>query len=517
MISKLVPLILIPAILSITSCNISRHKEIEPNNTFTSANTIESGKIYTGTISSEKDIDYYSFNAERDSILKIELSGIKGVNLAFSIYRLSGDTGILLKIVDDNRKSSPEEFANLSVSQGRYIISVHHGERDEKKGNPDTWYELKLTESELSAEEREPNDKDRANTIQPNTPVTGFFSPARDRNNENTKNQFREEDWYSFELTADENNPVTVSLDLSGVSGVDSVLELYDNQFNLVTQSDSAPYGNGESITEFGIKKSGVYYAVAASKNFQYNNNSRYTLSLLVNTHSQGTELEPNNSFDEANTLTGNEVTGRTNSRQDSDYYETGEIFSGKYVRLDVLNDENTDTTLTVYDSSRKKLFEVNNTAAGGVETIPALYIKDRLFLAVTSNSDNKPDSVYKLTVSEINAFNPIEVEPNNRKEDANPVKNIVKGYTTTIGDTDYYVITNDFRKNYRIEFRAPANGAVKLSTTDQSGYIIKSKDLSNGESASLNEIFEKKGYIIIETVTVDLDNPYDLLLEEIR
>ena len=288
MISKLLPLILIPAILSIISCNISKHKETEPNNTFADANIIETGKIYTGTIETGKDIDCFAFTVDRDSIIRIELTGVKGVNHAFSIFRMTGNTGTLLKLVDDNRKSSSEDFANLFVSPGRYIISVHHGERDEKKGNPDTSYELKITDSEISAEEQEPNDKNRTNIIQPDYPLTGFFSPARDRNNDNAKNQFREEDWYSFELTADENNPVTVSLDLSGVSGVDSVLELYDYQFNLIAQSDSASHGIGESITDYGIKKSGVYYAVVASKNFQSNNNSRYTISLLVNTHRPG-------------------------------------------------------------------------------------------------------------------------------------------------------------------------------------------------------------------------------------
>ena len=110
-----------------------------------------------------------------------------------------------------------------------------------------------------------------------------------------------------------------------------------------------------------------------------------------------------------------------------------------------------------------------------------------------------------------------MEIEPNNRKEDSNPVKNIIKGYTTCTGDIDYYIVTNESKKNYRIEFRAPENGSVKLSTTDQSGYIIKSQDASNGQTVTINEIFEKRGYIIIETVSLDLENLYDLIIEEVR
>lgn len=517
MIRKLLSFILIPAILSIISCNNSRQNESEPNNTFTAANNVKTGQIYTGTLATDKDIDCFSLTVNRECIIRIELTGVKGVNHALGIYRLTGDTGTILKIIDDNRKSSPEDFANLFVIPGKYIISVHHGERDEKKGNPESPYELKITDSDISAEEHEPNNRDNPNIIYPDYPLTGFFSPARDRNNDDIKNQFREEDWFAFDLTADENNPVTASIELSGVSGVDSILELYDYQFNLLAQSDTAAYGSGESLADYGIKNSGRYYLVAAAKNFQYNSNTRYTLSLIIKTHSPGTELEPNNSFDETNIITGNEVKGKSNSRQDVDYYATGQEYAGKYMRIDLQNFEGSDTTLTVYNSSRKKLFEINNTGPGGTETIPAFYIKDGLFLAVSSNSDSSPDSGYALFLSEINSYNPIEIEPNNTKDNANPVKNIVKGYTTTSGDIDYYIITNDFRKNYRIEFRAPLNGSCKISTTDQSGYIIKTRDLRNGETVTLTEIFEKKGYIIIESVSVDLDNSYDLLVEEIR
>jgi hypothetical protein len=515
MISRLIPFILMLFFLSILSCNTSRYKEAEPNNTFATANTIEPGRTYSGTIENDRDIDCFSLNVDRERIIKIELTGIKGVNHAFSIFRMNGDTGILLKLVDDNRKSSPENFANLYVSPGRYIISVHHGERDDKKGNPDTAYNLKITEYDVSAEEREPNDRNRPNTIQPGYPLTGYFSPGRDRYNDSAQDAFREEDWYSFDITADESNPVTVTLDLTGVGGVDSVLELYDRQFNLIAQSDASSHGAGESITDFGIKSAGTYYAVVGAKNFQYNNSERYRLSLTVNSHSSDNELEPNNTFDEANTIQGKEIRGKFNSARDVDYFITGTDAAGKYLRIDLVNDESSDSTLAVYNKFRKKLFEINNTGPGGTEVLPALYIKDSMYIAVNSNSDS--GGSYTLIFTEINSFNQIEIEPNNKKEDANPIKNIIKGYTTCAGDIDYYIVTNDSKKNYRIEFRAPANGSVKLSTTDQSGYIIKSQDVGNGSAVTINEIFEKRGYIIVETVVLDLENSYDLIIEDVR
>ena len=517
MTNKFLTIILITAILSIISCNFSKHKETEPNNIFARANIIEAGKTCTGTLETDRDIDCYSLTIEKEQIIRIELTGVKGVNHAFSVYRLSGDTGVLLKLVDDNRKSSPEDFANLFVTPGRYIISVHHGERDQKKGNPDTLYNLTITSSDALYEEHEPNDSRHAGVIEPGYPLTGYFSPARDRNNDNTENQFREEDWYSVEITADEANPVTVTVELSGVSGVDSVIELYDSGMNMIARSDAAVYGSGESIMDFGITFSGTCYIAVASKNFQYNNSQRYTISVSVNVHNSGTELEPNDSFEQANTFTGNSIQGRSNSVQDSDYYVSDQLFSGKHVRVELVNDEDADSTLTVYSSAKQKLFEVNGSGAGGVEVVPDLYVKGLVYLAVTLNTGNNPEAGYVLNLNELDSYNPVEIEPNNTKEEAGPISDIIKGYTTTKNDTDYYIITNDFRKNYRIEFRAPVNGVVKISTTDQSGYIIKTKELRKGESSSFNEIFEKRGYIIIETVTADFDNAYELIVEEIQ
>jgi hypothetical protein len=48
-------------------------------------------------------------------------------------------------------------------------------------------------------------------------------------------------------------------------------------------------------------------------------------------------------------------------------------------------------------------------------------------------------------------------------------------------------------------------------------GYIIKTRTVTNGESISFQELFDKKGYIIVDTVTPDYDNHYTISAEEIK
>ncbi len=509
------PFFILIFMLSITSCNFSKNKEIEPNNTFTNATPAFPDKEYTGTIESEKDIDNFLLTVKDTTNLRIELSGIKGINNAFTVYRINGSSSLLLKVVDDNRKSSQEELADIHVSPGTYIISVHHGERDEKKGNPESWYILKIS-SDSASIESEPNDNaSNSNTISFDGTIKGYYSPAKNPYNESQAAKFREEDWYSFEVTADENNPAIVNINLSGVPGVDSVLELYDSSGNRFDQSDTGGPGYGESFNGYGLQKSGVYYIVVASKNLQFNHKDTYALSLTSDVHEQGSELEPNNTFDQALKLSSTGITGKINSSGDNDYYMLDPSEKMNY-RIELTGDENTDVTLTVFSSARKKLFEINNSGAGEVEVIPNLQVKEQTYLLVTSSSKTESEAGYKLIASPLDSVVAVEFEPNNSKAEAAVITDKIRGYTTTVNDTDYYMVKNDSRKNYRIQISAPLNGAIKISTTDQQGYIIKTKELKKGESVNFNEIYEKKGYIIIETVTADFDNYYELSIEEI-
>src|SRR4030042_1827043 len=83
----------------------------------------------------------------------------------------------LIKWIDDNRKSSPERFPNLLTTPGKYFIEILQSDRDAKKVNKETLYELVLKSREPISEESEPNDsKDEANKIYPSKEITGYFS-----------------------------------------------------------------------------------------------------------------------------------------------------------------------------------------------------------------------------------------------------------------------------------------------------------------------------------------------------
>ena len=189
-------------LITIISCSKTGNKEeIEPNNTFSTATEINLNSEYTGLLDSENDIDNFILKIDEEQVIHLELSAIKGINHAIHIHRLDDSKPQMLKVIDDSRKSSPEEYSNLFVYPGIYIITVTHGSGDARKGNNENRYSLKITSRSFYNEEKEPNDTpQKANPINNGDTLTGYYSPSRNSLNENAQFPYREEDWYRAEI-----------------------------------------------------------------------------------------------------------------------------------------------------------------------------------------------------------------------------------------------------------------------------------------------------------------------------
>ncbi len=517
LISKKSILIICIAVTFLVSCKIENSEETEPNNTFSTANKIEAGKDYTGVLDSENDVDNYIISFDEDQIARIFVSGIKGVNHAIQIWKFESGVPHLLKTIDDNRKSSPEEIANMYFAAGSYIITVTHGVRDAKKGNPDSRYTLRVTTRSPYKEEQEPNDnKDSANIINNGDSLSGYFSPSRNMLNENSLFPYREEDWFRTDIVSSEENPVIIDLTLSGVTGVDSILAIYNSDMKELALSDNAGAGGAESVTGLGVKESGTYYILVASKSFQYNHMEPYQITLNTNIHDSGSELEPDNSFENSCKVSGSRINGRINYAGDQDFFIYDEAKGGS-VRIRLQVDPQLDGMITVYSSDRKKLIEANNGGAGVEEIVPAVPVGSGIYVKVNSAQQGAADLPYVLSFEPVTLNTDLETEPNNTIKEANLINNSISGFTSFKSDKDYFLVKTGDRTKCRIKISAPKNGTIKVSTTDQMGYIIKTKTVSSGESVSIQELFDKKGYIVVDTVNPDYENSYSLRIEEIK
>ncbi len=518
--NKFIVLFLLPVL--ILSCKDKIKTEKEPNNSFSAANEMQLNTSVEGFLESRDDRDFYRLNITGDMILDVSITGIKGINHCIQIWE-NQNRPVLKKLIDDTRKSSPERIVNFMARAGIYYISVSHGDRDIRKGNVETPYILSVKSRDPFIEEFEPNDsRADATPVKPDDRYTGYFSPAYNRLNTNPEGKYREEDWFSFEVDpVDETtgeNIKALDVKLSGVKGVNSILELYDETGNLMMKSDGNPAGSGESIQGIGVRgKQKLYIMVAAD--YTANTEEPYEISIQTRNPDSSFELELNNSISEANNMGFDTIGGKISSPDDTDYFLWKNNTTDSCIRIKLVPPGNIDCALKVLNSKKETLAFVNNTGRGGVEICPCITESGHIYIQVISPSgDYCADQDYILTVSGFNRLKNVQYE----KEDNNVLKkaikiekNIITGYVNSAGDLDYYLL--DYPESTKIKLTMNVTGKARLqvSVTDPHGYTIKRKEINSDTELKITEMIEKKGYIIIKSVKDDFDSSYTIKIGE--
>jgi hypothetical protein len=236
----------VAALFLFLACGIKEPEEKEPNNTFSAANEIEINGKTTGYINSLDDRDFFKLAVTEPAIVDITLGPVKGVNHAFEVWK-DDENPVVIKLIDDNRKSSPERMSNLYVEPGIYYICVMHGERDTKIANSDDPYTISLEERQPYNEEHEPNDSyQSATAMEADLDATGFFSPAYNRLDLDPKTPMEEDDWFSFTVEARDGEQNILDIGLSEVPGVNSFIKLFDSGLTEIAGADFNPPVQGK-------------------------------------------------------------------------------------------------------------------------------------------------------------------------------------------------------------------------------------------------------------------------------
>lgn len=484
--------------------------EHESNDTFETSNMIDVDKNIIGYLSTASDMDFYSIDIAEPLRFEISASAVKGVNSSLSIYNSNKD---MIKLIDDNRKSSSEKISNIWLEKGRYYICVAHGDRDEHKGNDENPYILfiKLVNQD-SSQEKEPNDSiGSANVLEIDKPITGFYSPSMNKNNDDKRYADREVDWYTFDISDSSENMKTYDILLSGVKGIISDLSLYNSESILLMATDSTESGKPVSFKGNTLKE-GRYYLCVASKNFESNSNDKYTLTITSSNADSVHENEPNNSIEDANIIESDVIKGTLFSDSDHDFFAVNNT-DKSVMRFPLRFDDKTNLYLKLYNNNGNIIFEYT----GNVSSVftPPVVSNGKTVIEISSSGKNKSGNKYELATEKSQFSNTIEVEPNNDLKTAQPIVNEIIGYVNIKNDKDYYKLELSDRKKIRVSVQGIKNAIFDFSVTDPDGYIIRTKKLRNDETAKITETIDRIGYIIIESKKENQLYPYTLRIEE--
>jgi hypothetical protein len=325
-----------------------------------------------------------------------------------------------------------------------------------------------------------------------------------------------ETDWYKFDISASDVTPLLIDVSLSGVSGIDSVISIFNSSLEEIVTVDNAGTSEGEYITDLGLKESGTYYIRVFAKNFSFNNETPYELRITSKPYDSDYELEPNNTFEQANVIMNNSIRGKISSVSDIDFFKFSSPTKNRYYKIDCELSADFFPTLTAYDNNKNKLFEINNFGSDQ-DFIPPFFFFDSIYISLSVSKMPPNESNYKLSIEEYYPDGQMEMEPNNSKTTANLITARMSGFINSKNDVDYYLYNCEDRKKVQIRVKGVRNGKIKFSTTDQMGFIIKTKDVNSDEEVSHIEVFDKKGFIIIEPVTPNYEYPYTITIEEIQ
>lgn len=445
--------------------------ESEPNNDRNSANVLAFNGSNTGAIDPAGDLDWWQLTTTGNGRLEVSLALLPGSKyLWIGLYDNDGTTLLASKYSNQNFSLSYDGLA-----AGTFYIKVK-GYYTSDTGSYTISNQLHLP-AELN--DPEPNDKyEDAKTITLGSTVTGhigyYYNLRRDTL-----------DWYK--LTIADDGLLKLTLTSGNLTHV--IIHLYDN-------NGSIKLGEGSTNTSFTLTKDGLaagtYYIMI--KGYYTNSFAPYSLSSELIPPDQTNDNEPNDTYEQAQTLIlGDSTTGRigyyyNNQRDTTDWFaieipENGELnltatpVNGTYIYVH-LYDNNGTTQLAVNNSNKRFTVSKDGLAKG------TYYVKIRAYY-------NNQFAPYNLTSELVQPDEPEDAEPNNNRETALalPVNSTVTGHVGY-----YYNLKRDTSDWYKLTI--PDDGMVELTCTPTNGthayvYLYDNDGVTTLKSGYSNNTFK--------------------------
>lgn len=497
--------------------------EKEPNDSASNSLRISFQKdgLWTGSISSRSDKDCYSFTVSDQRFenrkLDIRLLHAPEFDLQFEIYR----DNRLLKSVDDwaaagnngagRNKGIPvrnevvERFSNLTLLPGKYLLVVKAGAGFKwKKKIP---YRFSVSGGvRTQFMEMEPNDtRNSANPLETGSSLEGWMSPGFAKATVNKG----EEDWYRINIQL--SNRGLLDVELSGVPGVDLVLEVYAAHGSAPLKRVNANGVHlGERIDKLAVNGNAVYFIrVRAESPLQHNHEIAYSIRTTVTEYQPGMEMEPNDSFSTANPLPMNsESSGLLTPAGDSDYFSFIIPQPGRYMfSARVKGVPDVDLVLSLYDGAGKWIRTFNNVGTGEAEYIVNYGLEtagfdNRYYLRIAAKEGANNRDQYKVYLSLTDANNSSEFEPNDKSASANRLQPDIelRGLIFPKADCDWYKFSLTENRRVRVHLTG-------IPTVDLALGLYNAK-LKRLKTVNKNPVHEG------ETLSLDLQGPAEYFIK---
>lgn len=482
--------------------------EKEPENNFLAgAATLTDEKPAVGTFYSQEnpDVDFFFVPVEYPTMIQGKLSAVKGVDSYIELYR-QGE-GEPFKTINDGQSSLPETFGPIQIKAPGVWIAVRslhqHAQVEYKK--------LKYTFSislftPPSFMEQEANDSPAfAELISPesNGTILGYYNNVFSSENE------IEKDFFIYRI--DDAGKMLVDLELTGVSNIDTILRVYNEDGVILATADKEGLSKGESIRSLGVEAPTKLIISVNAKDFLTNYSEYYQLKVTHRTYENRFEYEPNDTIETASLITEEKTFAQINDSQDKDFFQVRNNLNDEvFVHVSVIPSANLDVKLTVF---YKDPVVINDATIEKPEGISNFYLakNKNLFFSVESVSGM---GNYSIVTRFIPVTDNFEQEPNNDVANANVIgfDREMAGYINPNADVDYFRIRSLQAQSARLLVQGLEGCVLQVSLGDREGTIIDQYRSKKGQGISKPVDIQARGIIKIECLEADknlLETPY--------
>jgi len=262
-------------------------------------------ELKLGLFPEKGDQDWYKLivNVPGKNIIRIDLSAVPEVDSGIHIY---DEIGRQLKTYNIGEEGEGETIVNLGVTEGIYHIVVKAYYNGINQNDSYTLKTQLIAPWQEGQEFELNNKKEQANELKLGEDIKGLFQEKGDK------------DWYKLTVNIPGKN--IIRIDLSAVPGIDSSMEIYNEQGNRLKGYNIGEEGEGETIVNLGVTE-GIYYIKVRA--YGMNQNDSYTLKTqLISPWQEGQEFELNDEIEQANELKLDKtITGYVFPSDDNDWY----------------------------------------------------------------------------------------------------------------------------------------------------------------------------------------------------
>lgn len=421
--------------VALAACGPQREKG--PNQDFETATLVKAGRV-EGALSSASEADFYKIeNKEQPASLSAHLSGIREADFVVSVFDKDRRE---LKRYDETSVGGDEDVADVGFHQGACYIKISN--KNEKFNNPTQRYGLEIRVARGLGREREPDDTPQTASQMDIPGVTrGHYFPSSNLLSGDT--DYLEADWHKLDVA--QSGLFLLNIDVSEVSKVEPVLEIYDGNGYKLKEVDSDGAGRGVSLKNFGVRGPAQYLMRLWARNGAANADTPYEVLTELIPYQGKTEFEPNDQRVDATPIGGDSVTGTLAPEGDRDWAKISVAEDAKQIlRASVTGVDGLDLTLSIADSLGNVVLAIDNAGKGQPETLTGLGVtKGDYYLIVADKTGRKANSeqAYTLNKSLVPWQPGLEYELNDSTSTVQQTKigEVVDGYFGWKADADVY------------------------------------------------------------------------------